>query len=62
MTQSKLLLVPEVAERLRKSEQAIRWMVHAKQILPPAKIGGRLVWREDDLEAWIASQFEKGTA
>lgn len=55
---SKLLFVPDVADRLRKSEQAIRWLVHTRQIVAPAKIGGRLVWREADLEEWLDRQFE----
>lgn len=59
MRKSRLLLLPEVAERLRKTEPAVRWMVHEKQIVAPAKIGGRLVWDEEDLEEWITEQFEK---
>lgn len=57
-SRSRLMLVPEVAERLRKTEQSIRWMVHTKQIVAPAKIGGRLCWSEDQLEAWISAQFD----
>ncbi|MFT2706208.1 helix-turn-helix transcriptional regulator [Clavibacter zhangzhiyongii] len=56
---SKLLLFPEVAERLRRTDAQLRWMIHSGTIVKPANIGGRLVWREDDLEAWIDSQFEK---
>lgn len=56
---SRLLLLPEVAQRLRRSPAQIRWMVHTKQIVAPAKISNRLVWSEDQLEEWILDQFPK---
>lgn len=59
MDKSKLLLVPEIAERLRKSEQAIRYQIHRGQLGPTAVIGGRRVMREEDLEAFIEAQFAK---
>lgn len=59
MARGKLLLVPEIAERLRRSEQAVRWMIHAGELTPTAKVGNRRVMAEEDLEAWIEAQFEK---
>lgn len=57
MNANRLMLLPEVSLRLRRTEQAVRWMVHTKQIVAPAKIGGRLCWDEAQLEAWISDQF-----
>lgn len=59
---SRLLLVPEIAERLRKSEQAIRWMIHTDALKPTALIGGRRVMRESDLESFIDAQFDRASA
>lgn len=57
MAGSKLLTVKEIAERLGRSEQAVRWQIHLGTI-PTAIVGGRRVAREADLEAWIDAQFE----
>jgi predicted DNA-binding transcriptional regulator AlpA len=55
----KLLTLPEVAKRLRKSEAQIRWMIQQRTAPPSAIIGGRRMFREPEVEAWIAEQFEK---
>lgn len=56
---SKLLTVGETAERLRKSEQSLRWMIHRRISPRSALIGGRRMFREEDVEAWIEAQFDK---
>jgi hypothetical protein len=59
MAKGKLLMVPDIAERLRRSEQSVRWMIHTGELAPTAKIGRRRVMAEEDLEQWISTQFEK---
>lgn len=58
----KLLTMKETSEILRRTEKALAWQVHKKQAPPSALIGGRRMFDEDLLEAWIAEQFEKATA
>lgn len=53
-----LLLVDEVAAKLRKKPAQLRWMIHAGKAPRHAKIGGRLVWRESDVDAYIEAAFE----
>ena len=56
-TTTRLLTLPETAERLRKSQAQLRWMIQTKTAPPSAKIGGRRMWREDELTRWIDAQF-----
>lgn len=56
-----LLTVPEVAERIRKTEQGLRWQIHAGHAPKSALVGGRRLFRESDVEAWIAAQFHDDT-
>lgn len=54
----KLLYLEEVAqEYLRKTPAALRYMVHAGKAPRSAKIGGRRMFRESDVLAWIDAQF-----
>lgn len=53
-----LLTLAETAERLRKSEAQLRWMIHTKTAPPSAIIGGRRMFRAADVDAWINKQFE----
>lgn len=53
-----LLTLPETAERLRKSDAQLRWMVAQGTAPRSAKIGGRRMFRESDVEAFIAEAFE----
>ncbi len=55
----KLLFIPEVAERLRRSTDQIRWMVQKGTAPKSAIIAGRRVFRESDVEAFIEAAFEK---
>lgn len=54
---NRLLYVKNIADRLGRSEGQVNWMIHTGQI-KTAKIAGRRVMRESDLEAWIDSHFE----
>jgi predicted DNA-binding transcriptional regulator AlpA len=57
-----LMTIPEVAERLRKSEAQIRWMRHNGTGPRSAKISGRVMFRSSDVEDYIAKAFEDGAA
>ncbi|MEK9313313.1 helix-turn-helix domain-containing protein [Escherichia coli] len=58
MAESKALLtLTETAERLRKTDKQLRWMIHAKTAPPSARIGGRRMFREADVDSWIDAQF-----
>lgn len=52
-----LLYVPEVAERLRRSPAQIRFMLTKGTAPKHAKIAGRIVFRESDVDAYIANAF-----
>lgn len=54
----KLLTLNEVAAILRKTPAQIRWMRHNRTGPPAAKIGGRVMYREQDLYEWINKAFE----
>ncbi|MCS5715106.1 helix-turn-helix domain-containing protein [Herbiconiux sp. CPCC 205716] len=56
---TKLLTLAEAAERLRKSEAQIRWMIHRGTAPGSALIGGRRMFREDQIDAWIEAQFAR---
>lgn len=62
MATAVLLTVQEVAERLRVTPAAVRnWRLTRKG--PPSfKICGRVVFREDQLEAWLDAQSAAGDA
>lgn len=53
----KLLLLPEVATRMRQSPDTLRYWRHTGTGPPSGKLGRRVVYRESDVEAWIAAQF-----
>ncbi len=53
----KLLTLDEVAERLRRSPAQLRWMRHNNTGPRSAKVAGRVMYREDDLDDWIEAQF-----
>ena len=61
-TPDRLLYIEEVAEMLRKSPASIRYMIHAGDAPPSAKLGGRRMFRESDVNAWINDQFAKEEA
>lgn len=58
--QPDILFVSEVAEHLRRSVDAVRWLINTKQ-LKAAKLGGRVVVRRADLEKFINDAFEEAS-
>lgn len=54
---TRLMTMAEVAERLRRSENQLRWMRHNGTGPRSAKIAGRVMYRQSDVEAWIEDQF-----
>lgn len=55
-----LLTLLETAERLRKTETGLRWMIHAGTAPVSAKIGGRRMFRKSDVDAYIQRAFDAG--
>ncbi|TQJ28225.1 excisionase family DNA binding protein [Curtobacterium citreum] len=62
MIMTKLLTLAETAERLRKTPDALRWMIQKGTAPKSAKIGGRVMFREADVDAFVEAQFEEATA
>lgn len=58
---TKLLKVPEVAEMTGIPEATLRYWRHEKTGPRSAKLGRRVVYREDEVLAWIDAQFEKAS-
>jgi len=54
----KLLDLREAADRLRRRESQLRWMVHNGTAPPSAMIAGRRTFGEDLLDRGIEEQFE----
>ncbi|WP_327640683.1 helix-turn-helix domain-containing protein [Kribbella sp. NBC_00482] len=54
----KLLHLKEAADRLRRSEAQLRWMVHNGTAPPSALIAGRRMFDEDLLDRWIEEHFK----
>lgn len=56
---TKLLRLPEVAEMTGIPEATLRFWRHEGHTGPKsAKLGRRVVYREEDVLAWIDAQFE----
>jgi predicted DNA-binding transcriptional regulator AlpA len=53
-----LLTVDEVAEMLRKSPAQLRWMRHNGSGPRSAKLGGRVMYREQDVIDWVNAAFD----
>lgn len=58
----RLLYVEEVAEMLRKTPSALRYMIHAGNAPPSARIAGRRMFKESQVNAWIEEQFAKAAS
>lgn len=54
----KLLHLKEAADRLRRSEAQLRWMVHNGTAPPSALIAGRRMFDEALLDRWIEEHFK----
>lgn len=53
----KLLFINEVADRLRRSQNQLRWMIQQGTAPKHARIAGRIVFRESDVEKFIDDAF-----
>lgn len=54
----KLLTLEEVAQMLRKSPAQVRWMRHNSTGPRCAKLGGRVMYREQDVIDWVNAAFD----
>lgn len=55
---SKLLTLAEAAEKMRQPEATLRFWRHQGATGPrSAKLGRRIFYREEDVQAWIDQQF-----
>lgn len=54
----KLVVFKKTAEQLQTTEAGLRWMVHQGTAPRSAKIGGRRMFRQSDIDAFIAAAFE----
>lgn len=59
---TKLCTLEETAEKLRKSPAQLRWMIHNGTAPKSAKIGGRRMFRDVDVEAYIEAAFASAAA
>lgn len=50
----KLLTVREAAVPLRTTEKGLRWMIHKGTAPTSIRIGGRRMFRESDIDRFIA--------
>lgn len=57
---TKLLTLDEAADRLRKTPAQMRWMRHVGTGPRSAKIGGRVMYREQDIPAFIHKSSIRG--
>lgn len=58
----KLKTIEEVAEMTRLPVATLRWHRHCGTGPKSGKVGRRIVYREQDVEAWINEQFSKESA
>lgn len=56
---AKLLTLEETAELLRRSTAALRYMRHKGTGPKSAKVGGRVLYREQDVHDYINAAFEE---
>ena len=59
VAKTRILFADEVAERLGRSKNQLRWMVAKGTAPKSAMIAGRRCWRESDVEAFIDAAFEE---
>ncbi|MFE4078524.1 helix-turn-helix transcriptional regulator [Paenarthrobacter sp. YIM B13468] len=55
----KLLTIFEVAELVRKTPGQLRWLRHQGKGPTSAKLGGRIVYREQDVLDWVNTAFSE---
>lgn len=52
-----LMLMPEVAEYIRRSEAQLRWLRHQGRGPRSAKVAGRVMYRRVDVERYVEECF-----
>lgn len=57
MDTAPILTVPEVAEMLRTPPATLRYWRHVGDGPPSFKIGRRVMYRAEDVEAWLEQQY-----
>ena len=57
-----LWTLTETAEALRKTPSQLRWMIHQGSAPKSALIGGRRMFREADVDAFIQAAFSQAVA
>lgn len=56
-----LWTLTETAEALRKSPAQLRWMIHTGTAPKSALIGGRRMFRAEDVEKYIEQAFSEAS-
>lgn len=59
---ARLLIAEEVAERLRTTVPALHCLRYRGAAPPAIRVGKRLLFPEDQLEAWLLARQEEGPA
>lgn len=55
----RLIYTEDVAVILNRTPGAVRFMIHKGAAPPSALVGGRRMFRESEVWAWINAQFDK---
>jgi predicted DNA-binding transcriptional regulator AlpA len=55
----RLLTQAELAERVRRPRATVRYWRYAGTGPKGANVGGRVLYRESDVEKWLDEQFSK---
>lgn len=56
-----LVDVDDVGVMIGRTPASVRWMKHSGQLPRGAKIGGRLVWKRQQIIDWVDAQFDEPT-
>ncbi|GAA2748794.1 helix-turn-helix transcriptional regulator [Amnibacterium kyonggiense] len=59
MDEINLLTLTEAAALLRRSPAQLRWLRHQQTGPKSALISGRIFYRREDIERWVAEQFSR---
>lgn len=59
---TRLMTKAEFGQLIGKTAKQVDWMLYTGNAPRSAKIGGRRMFRQTDIEAWIDAQFEKESA
>lgn len=54
---SDLMTLPQTAAYLNMSEKSLRWWRYSGTGPKGARLGGRVLWRKRDVDAWLDQQF-----